>query len=297
MPQSYTLSELTKLLDGAGIPEAADEAAILLSSLFRVSRASLMSDRRRAFSSPALDEALKKRLARFPLQFILGTWDFGGCSFTVDEHCLIPRPDTEVLVEEAVSCLPRGGLTADLCTGSGCIAVTLLHHRPDLTCAALELYPGTLSLAVKNAERNGVRKRFIPVEADLLNGGADALEAAVKEYLKTIGKDAPAFAGFDAILSNPPYIRTETLASLAPELSFEPRAALDGGEDGLVFYKAILSEYARLLKPGGALLLEISFDQADDLRRLAEEIPGWHFERVVRDLGGRDRVCVLTRVE
>ncbi len=277
MPYSY--KSLTETLSGVGIDEAADEAALLLEHFAGVSRVSLMTDRDRVYDVTALDDAVEKRKGRYPLQYILGEWDFFGLPFTVDERCLVPRPDTECLVEQAIRLIPAGGRFADLCTGSGCIAIATLSRRPDLTAAALELYPDTLTLAVKNAEDNGVAARFAPVCADLLNGGAEALSV---------------HAPFDAILSNPPYIPTSVIDGLSPEVHHEPFAALDGGEDGLIFYRAILQDYASLLKPGGHILLEIGYDQAEALRALcATYLPDCSVS-VLRDLGGNDRVVKVT---
>ena len=277
MPYSYI--SLTKTLLQIGIEESADEAALLLERFAGVSRVSLMTDRDRVYDIPDLDAAVEKRKARYPLQYILGEWEFFGLPFSVDEHCLIPRPDTECLVEEAIRLIPAGGRFVDLCTGSGCIAVATLAHRPDLTAAALELYPDTLSLATKNAANNGVMPRFAPICADLLNGGTEALRS---------------HAPFDAILANPPYIPTSVIGGLSPEVHHEPFAALDGGEDGLIFYRAILRDYASLLKPGGLMLLEIGFDQAEALRALcAVYLPGCEVS-VLRDLGGNDRVVRVT---
>lgn len=273
MPYSY--KTLTRALELAGIEEAADEAALLLMRCAEVSRITLLLERDRLYDSPALEEAVRRRLAREPLQYILGEWDFFGLPFTVSPHCLVPRPDTECLVEEAIRLIPKGGRFIDLCTGSGCIAVATLANRPDLQAAALELYPETLALAVKNAADNGVAPRFTPVEADLLQGGAEALEG---------------FAPVDAILSNPPYIPSSVIPTLSPEVRQEPAAALDGGEDGLVFYRAILRDYVRLLAPGGVILLEIGYDQGEALRGLcAQYLPEAEVD-VLRDLGGCDRV-------
>lgn len=273
MPYSY--KSLTEVLAQAGIDEAADEAALLLEHFAGVSRVSLMTDRDRVFDIPALNAAVERRLERYPLQYILGKWEFFGLPFTVDERCLVPRPDTECLVEEAIRILPKGGRFADLCTGSGCIAVATLARRPDLTAVALELYPDTLALATQNAGDNGVSARFTPICANLLTDGAAAL--------------AP-YAPFDAILSNPPYIPTSVIDGLSPEVHHEPFAALDGGEDGLLFYRAILQSYAGFVNPGGHILLEIGCDQADALRTLcAEAIPGC-LVSVLRDLGGNNRV-------
>ena len=276
---SYSYHTLTQALASAGIDEAREEAALLLENFVGVSRVALMTERDRVYDQPALDAAVRKRLERYPLQYILGKWDFFGLPFTVDRHCLVPRPDTECLVEEAIRRLPRGGKFADLCTGSGCIAEATLHNRPDLTAAALELYPETLALAVKNAGDNGVSDRMTPILADLLNGGDEAL-----------AESAP----FDAILSNPPYIPTATVFGLSPEVRREPFAALDGGEDGLVFYRAILRDYPKLLKPGGLMLLEIGYDQGDALRALCAEYLPDASVGVLRDLGGNERVVHIT---
>lgn len=277
MPYSY--KSLMQALRSVGIDEAADEAALLLEHFAGVSRVSLMTDRDRVYDLPALDSAVRRRLERYPLQYILGEWDFFGLPFAVDERCLVPRPDTECLVEQAIRSIPQGGRFADLCTGSGCIAVATLANRPDLTAAALELYPDTLALACRNAEVNGVAERFTPVCADLLHGGVEALAA---------------MAPFDAILSNPPYIPTAVIDGLSPEVHREPFAALDGGEDGLTFYRAILRDYAGLLKPGGSILLEIGYDQAAALAELCAAYVPAGTVSVVRDLGGNDRVVCIT---
>ena len=275
---SYSYLTLTRMLASAGIEEAAEEAVLLLSHFAGVSRLTLMMERDRNYDTPALEEAVRRRLEREPIQYILGSWEFFGLPFTVSPHCLVPRPDTECLVEEAIRRLPRGGRFADLCTGSGCIAVATLAHRPDLQGIALELYPETLQLAIQNARDNGVEARFTPVLADLLAGGIEALAG---------------MAPLDAILSNPPYIPTKVIEGLSQEVRQEPHAALDGGEDGLVFYRAILRDYPKLLRPGGLMLLEIGYDQGDALKSLcAEHLPEAEVE-ILRDLGGNERVVVI----
>ena len=276
---AYSYRSLMQELSDFGIDEPADEAALLLEHYAGVSRVALMVERDRLYDIPELETAVARRKERYPLQYILGKWDFFGLSFTVNEHCLVPRPDTECLVEEAIRLLPKGGRFADLCTGSGCIAVATLVERPDLNAVALELFPETLALAEKNAMDNGVSPRFIPLCANLLDGGAEALTA---------------YAPLDAILSNPPYIPTKVIEGLSPEVHREPHAALDGGEDGLLFYRAILKEYPKLLKPGGQMLLEIGYDQPDALFTLcAKYLPACSV-RVLRDLGGNDRIIHIT---
>lgn len=278
MPYSYR--SLTACLEKAGVDEPAAEAALLLEHFAGAGRASLMTDRDRLWDAPGLDAAVIRRTEREPLQYILGEWEFFGCRFEVDRHCLVPRPDTEVLVETAIRTLPPRAHAVDLCTGSGCIAVSLLVNRPDVAAEALELYPETLGLAERNAVRNWVSDRFHPVCADLLS--PDGLNSLLP------------YAPYDAILSNPPYIPTDVIPGLSPEVQKEPRAALDGGADGLTFYRTILRDYAPLVKPGGLILLEMGYDQADALRRLAAELLPHARVEILCDLGGNSRVTIIT---
>ena len=227
------------------------------------------------YLSPCLFEAVDKRCARYPLQYIIGKWWFCKCEFEVNENCLVPRPDTELAVETAVRLLPREARFADLCTGSGCIAVSILDLRGDTLADAYELYPKTLELAIKNAERNKVAERFSGFLGDVLS---------------------PELLGdkkYAAIISNPPYIITAVIDDLEAEVKREPRAALDGGEDGLIFYRAIVHNFAKNLDEGGMFIFEIGYDQADDLRKIANG-DGFKCE-IIKDLGGCDRVAILKR--
>ena len=195
----------------------------------------------------------------------------------MDENCLIPRPDTECAVEMAVKLLPRNAHFADLCTGSGCIAISILDMRPDTSADAYELFPKTLALANKNAAHNGVSDRFCGICADVLQ------------------KNALGDKKYAAIVSNPPYIRRDVVPTLSREVSFEPQAALDGGEDGLDFYRAIVENFAGNLEPSGAFIFEIGYDQARDLEIIAAD--HGFAAKIVRDLGGNDRVAVLTALK
>ena len=276
---AYSYRSLTNALAAAGVDTPAYEASLLLETFANASRATLMTDRDRPYSTPELESAVSRRLSREPLQYILGEWDFFGCVFTVSPHCLVPRPDTELLVETAIRVLPENARAVDLCTGSGCVAVATLVHRPDVTADALELYPETLKLACENANRNGVASRFTPIEADLLEDGVTCLSPR---------------APYDAILSNPPYIPTAVVADLSPEVHTEPHAALDGGKDGLLFYRAILRDYAPMVKRGGLIFLEIGYDQGEALVSLGREYIPDGTTRILKDLGGNHRVAVVT---
>lgn len=251
-------SKVRAILSDAGIENAAHEARLLCEQ----------------FSGDELLSAAKRRAAHEPLQYILGEWGFWRESYEVSAHCLVPRPDTEHLVEKAIRELPQGARFLDLCTGSGCVAVSTLASRTDTTAVAVDLFPETLALAQRNAGRNGVAARLHLKEFDVL----------------TV-PDPAEWGAFDAILSNPPYIRAEAMEALSEEVKREPYAALYGGQDGLDFYRAILQHWVPLLKKGGFLCFEIGYDQADELRALATE-HGFSAQ-ILRDFGGNDRVAFL----
>ena len=222
-------------------------------------------------------KSVERRLAHEPLQYILGEWSFYRQTYKVTPDCLIPRSDTEILVEQAIGMLPKNAFFADLCTGSGCIAVSILAERRDLSCIAVDKFPATLALAAHNAGKNGVLDRFVPMQADVLNPFSLCEKGSL-----------------DAILSNPPYINTKTVDTLAPEVQREPRAALDGGEDGLDFSRAILQNTAPFLKEEGFFLFEIGYDQAEALERLGKEA-GFPYCKIRRDYGGNQRTVTLSR--
>ncbi len=270
--------EICRVLKKAGIDDSDREAALLLEKFCGVPSASLPSRKNEDFSDPSLIRGVKLRASRYPLQYILGEWYFYGEKYIVNEHCLVPRPDTELLVELAIKKLPKNAVFADLCTGSGCVAVSTLAHRPDCKAFAFELYEDTLSLAKENARLNGVGDRFYPFEADVL---------------KPLSVFSEGEAPFDAILSNPPYIRTSVIESLEAEVKHEPFAALDGGEDGLIFYRAILEIHSPLLRKDGFIAFEIGFDQGEQLKALAEK---HSLEcEILKDYGGNDRVAFLKK--
>ena len=270
-----TYTEICSILREAGIENAETEASLLINFFCKKSHAEILAAPNAQYNDKSLFDAIDRRCERYPLQYIFGEWYFYGEVYTVDENCLIPRPDTEILVEYAIKNLPVGAKFADLCTGSGCIAVSTLVHRPDTKAIGLDLFPKTVELALHNAKRNGVSERFDAIRADLLT-------------------DTPFSAGeFDAIISNPPYIRTAVVSTLEEELFAEPKAALDGGEDGLKFYRRILSSYLPFLKENGFILFEIGFDQSEELSALSE-LYGLECE-VRADLGGNPRMAILKR--
>ena len=266
--------EICGMLQQAGIENPRDEARLLLEHFCGVTPAQLPFRMNEDFESDALACAVVRRQRHEPLQYLLGKWEFYGLPFSVSPACLIPRPDTELLVERAIERLPKGAHFADFCTGSGCIACAVLANRPDTRATLVDAFTPTLEMARLNCQKLNVDGRAELLLRDLLQ----PLEGVFAQK-------------FDCILSNPPYIPTEVVKGLAPELAHEPQAALDGGEDGTVFYEHFLSESAHVLKDGGFWLFEIGYDQEQAIMSLAGNF-GFACE-VERDLGGNPRVAYI----
>ncbi len=263
-----TFDELTERLAGAGIENARGESEILIEELLGRTVTGTAD-----YDSEKLISAIEKRAEGYPLQYIIGKWWFCRCEFEVNENCLVPRPDTEAVVEEAIGALPENAHFADLCTGSGCIAISICDLRPDTRGVAVELYPETIEIARRNAMRNKVFDRLELIAGDVLSG-------------EVLGEEK-----FSAVISNPPYIRSDVIDTLSREVLHEPRVALDGGDDGLIFYRTIVEKYQKNLCAGGCFVFEIGYDQARDIAKIASENG---FSCVIKqDLGGKDRVAIL----
>lgn len=271
-----TYTEICRTLAASGIDSPEWDAQLLIEHFCKRDRLSILANPNEELISEELHRAVEKRRQREPLQYLIGTWPFYRQEYEVSPACLIPRSDTEILVEEAIGRLPQNAFFADLCTGSGCIAVSVLAERRDTHALAVDLSLEALELAERNAVRNGVSDRMVIKTADVLQFSAEAFEQLPRPH---------------AILSNPPYIRTSVLKELAPEVGFEPQMALNGGEDGLIFYRALLEIASKWLDPNGFCLFEIGYDQGNDLRELAQNAG---FSCAVRkDFGGCDRVAIL----
>lgn len=210
---------------------------------------------------------LRKRGERIPLQYITGYQDFMGLHFKVNSNVLIPRQDTEVLVEAALGVIRPGMKVLDLCTGSGCIMISLMHMTKEIVGVGSDISKQALIVAKENAKANEVEVEW--VRSDL--------------FLSLTGV-------YDVIVANPPYIPTGVIDTLMPEVrDFEPRAALDGKEDGLYFYEKIVAESGPYLKSGGYLMFEIGHDQGEAVSALMKQA-GYEQVRVIRDLAGLNRV-------
>ena len=252
------------------------EARVFIESFTDFEFSFVLSHRDIDLKSDELLTALQKREAHIPLQYIVGKWDFYRQTYKVNENCLIPRADTEILVEKAIELLPKDANFLDLCTGSGCIAISTLCERKDTSALMVDKFQETLEVAQENAVLNKVESRVNAMLFDVLCD-----ENALEGHL------------FDAILSNPPYIRPEVIETLSEEVKKEPYAALFGGDDGLIFYNKIVSSYSKFLKKDGFFLFEIGYDQADDLRRIAKE-NGFNCQ-IFKDYSKNDRVAYLTK--
>lgn len=271
-----TYNEICNLLGEAGIENNRGEAAMLICHFCNINKVELFQNTGGDFISDELDAAVIKRCSHYPLQYILGIWDFCHESYRINENTLIPRQDTEKLVELAEKLLPEGARFIDLCTGSGCVAISILASRTDTSAVAVDIFPETVEIAGENAERNAVGDRLGLLVADVF----------APSFMEGLGD-------FDCIISNPPYIESDKIAALDEELFFEPRAALDGGVDGLDFYRQIISVYGRYLRSGGSMLFEIGYDQADAVTKIAFEC-GYACQ-IYSDYAGNDRVAYLTR--
>ncbi|MBR4670508.1 MAG: peptide chain release factor N(5)-glutamine methyltransferase [Butyrivibrio sp.] len=261
-------------LERAGITEAKLDARLLLEYACGTDHSTLYAhpDREVADSEQQkYNELLSRREKREPVAYILGKWDFMGLSFNVSKDVLIPEQDTEVLVEEALRYCEDKMRILDLCTGSGCIALSLLNYTNETTAVCTDISEAALNMAKENADSLGFSDRAEFIETDLFPE-------------KKIGK-------FDVIVSNPPYIETEVIKTLAPEVKdYEPKLALDGSADGLEFYRRIVAGAGEFLFSSGYLIMEIGYDQAEAVKALLTENGNYHDIEVIKDYAGNDRV-------
>ncbi len=285
-------------LKAAGIEEAELDARLLLEHVCGTDRNTLLAHGETEVS--AGDEALyreliEKRSGRIPLQQLTGRQEFMGLEFAVDEHVLIPRQDTEILVEEVLQNLHDGMRVLDLCTGSGCILISLLHYSNNCEGTGTDISGEALKIAAANAERLLGEKVLCGQGAEASAEEPDAWNGAGVKVRFVQGDLFEGAEGkFDVIVSNPPYIQSGVIETLMPEVrDHEPREALDGGEDGLLFYRRIVAESRACLMRGGMLFFEIGYDQGEAVSRLMEQA-GFLDVQVKKDYGGMDRVVYGT---
>lgn len=283
-------------LTKAGCPDPKLDAERLLQFQHHLDSMGLFLMKSKMMDQKDFEEYFKLvdfRLTGMPFQYITGSQEFMGLEFKVNQHVLIPRQDTETLVETALEYLKgedsdrrlkhKGDWKIlDLCCGSGAIGISLARLASEaeqkLKVTAADLSEEALKVARENASRLGIDKKMTFVSGDLF-----------QPFKKRLGKTR-----FHMILSNPPYIPSEVIPTLQTEVrDHEPRMALDGGPDGLDFYRRILTEARDHLEKGGILLLEIGYDQGKALEQIYDSIPGYSGFRLIQDLAGQDRVVVI----
>ena len=295
-------------LSKAGVPDAAVDAEALFCFLKRCDKVVLFlmkEEEADKETEEAYFKLIAERASRIPLQHITGKQEFMGFDFKVSPDVLIPRQETEVMVTEAAKLLreerkaagerqrARGGLfklfgalqtrdILDLCCGSGAIGISLAKICEDVSVTATDISEAALELAKENAKANRVEIEFL--KGDLF------------EALRDVD-NSKLVRSYDLIISNPPYIRTDMIPLLQEEVKdHEPMLALDGGRDGLDYYRRIAADAPRYLKDGGCLMLEIGYDQGEDLRKMIMEAGNYTMPEIIRDLAGRDRIVKCRKV-
>lgn len=276
------LETAAKMLCEVGIDECEFEVRLLAERFLKIPMSQSLFRKKEELSEMSgfgdFSAALEERINRRPLQYILGEWEFYGLTFKVNENCLIPRPDTELIVESAVKHLNKlknkeKYTCLDLCTGSGCIAAAVMSRVKNAHFTLVDISASALEIARENITALGFSDRTDFICAD-----------AMSEIFSSGTK-------FDLVCANPPYIRESDMPSLEKELFFEPRIALTDGGDGLSFYRAIVELYKNSLAEDGATVFEHGYDQFPDVKSIALE--NGMTAQVIKDYGGRDRGAFL----
>lgn len=271
---TYCINELKK----ENIEEPILKAKILVSNVLKQSKEYLMINEKKEVSENdfnKIKEDLSRLIKEIPIQYIIEKQEFFGLDFLVNENVLIPQPDTEILVEEAISLAKqiKANKLLDLCTGSGAIAISIAKNTPIANIVATDISKHALEIAKKNCKKNGTEN----------------IELLQSDLFENINEK------FNIIVSNPPYIKTKVIDILSPEVKNEPYIALDGGQDGLEFYKKIISKAYEYLEKGGYLCLEIGYDQKEEVMKLAKLSQKYNKIYSKKDLSGNDRIIVCQK--
>ena len=283
------LFELIKnTLKAADIEDYLFDSKCIFEDIMHMSGTELMLHKNDIADKAAADKALqlaKRRSEGYPLQYLLGEWEFYGLKFKVGEGVLIPRPDTEVLVAEVIGFLGSENNSSpeivDLCSGSGCIAISLKKNIPDAKVTAVEISSDAMPYLVKNIRLNDTDVKIIK---------GDVMDGRLLENFRDEESEGD-FRQVDCIVSNPPYLTAEEMSDLQTEVTFEPASALDGGHDGLKFYRVISCLWKEILKDNGLLAFEIGYEQGEAVKELMLNT-GYYDVKIIKDLGGNDRVVL-----
>ena len=270
-------NDIKKQLKNAGIEDNIFEAKQIIKHITGYSNEQILSGYQNelsGFQEINLQVIMKQRLNRYPLQYILGKWDFYGRPYKVGPGVLIPRPDTETVIEVCLDIIDKEKPSdvLDLCAGTGCIGITIACERKNSNVTLVEKYEEAA--------------RYIKENIKNADGNANVL---IGDVFESIGADKK----YDLIVSNPPYINEKDMGNLQPEVEFEPPTALYGGEDGLMFYRAIASNYRDSLKSGGSLVFEIGYDQGEAVKDILLAL-GFKNVKIKKDYSENDRVVFGT---
>ena len=255
------------------------KAKILLANILNVKKEYLLIHSKEEVKQEdkiKYENCIKELIKGKPLQYITNKQEFMGLNFYVDENVLIPQPDTEILVEKAIEIAEttQKNKILDMCTGSGCIAISLAKKINNVQITAVDISNSALNVANKNAINNNVENKIKFINSDMFNN--------IEEK-------------FDIIVSNPPYIETETINKLEIEVQNEPHVALDGGIDGLKFYKILANNAFEYLNENGYLLLEIGYNQQESVTQLLQDTGKYKNIETIKDLGGNYRVVIARK--
>lgn len=268
-----TLKEAITILKNSGVDSAEHDARELMRHFTEFKHQLLSTET--ASDNKSFINAVHRRADREPLQYILGEVCFYREDYTVSPDCLIPRSDTEILVDYAVHNIPPNEHFADLCCGSGCVGISTLANTSETHCISVDISQGALALTQANAKRNNVFDRIKTEQLDLLTSD--------------ITPDKQLYA----ILSNPPYVERSVYENLEKEIFAEPKIAFVGGEDGMIFYERLIPLGLKHIKSDGFLAFEIGYDQADKISKIAEE--NSCSCQIIKDYSGNDRVAVIKK--
>lgn len=271
-------NDTKRKLEAAGVEDFGFEARVIMRHLTGFDNKKIMLNYNmplNEFQLKRISEIVTARTAKYPLQYILGTWNFYGYDFYVGDGVLIPRADTETLVDTALELIKdkENPEVLDLCAGSGAVGISIALKRPDSRCTLVEKYDKAAEFLKKNIKLNGADNAKF-VSGDVLKGDGNEKE-------------------FDLIVSNPPYIKSEELGGLQAEVKYEPQTALDGGIDGLIFYRAIADNYKCAIKKGGSICFEAGVDQSESIAEILRKT-GYKNIDTRKDLSGIDRVVFGT---
>ena len=273
------LNLATKILKSKKIDTARLDSQLILGKVLNKDKIYLMINSSEEVEKEKEEEFLNlinKRMENMPVRYILGEVDFMGLDFYIEEGVLIPRSDTEVLVEEVLKIIGEDEklYVCDLCSGSGAIGISLAYYRKNIMVDLIDFYEKPEEISKKNIIKNNLEKQVKFIKSDLL-----------KEPIKELKK-------YDIIVSNPPYIKEDVIETLMDDVkNYEPRSALSGGDSGLIFYERIVEESKKVLKENGILAFEIGYDQGDSVSNIMKN-NGYIYIKVVKDLAGLDRVVI-----